>query len=409
MSARSVRFTLYREPYEDEYIAEGEVVVMHRSLSLAFSLFLSVALAGCHEAQRAPSLRTADSWGIGPYSSSHTTLKVTAATLGEELTVELWYPGSAPAPSESPLTSFERSSEAREALEELLQAAPESCPTASTQSHRDGQPRTDLGARPLVIFSHCHNCGRYSSFSLAERLASHGLLVLSVDHAGALPFLESSQGELLSRDQLDVRVSQIIQLLDVTLDDSLFEDSALLRGLEVDPERVGIFGHSFGSVTAGRVAQLDARISAVAGLAAPMENLLLPGVEMSEIKVPVLLVLAEEDNSIQEIGNTLLRANYDDANPPVWRVDLADAGHWSVSDLCGLTEQFLAGCGAGIRHSPGRAGESFEFIPVKRGIQLTRDYLTAFFLAHLSERDDALQRLRPTAARGGVQVYERRE
>ena len=32
------------------------------------------------------------------------------------------------------------------------------------------------------------NCGRYSSFSLAERFASHGMIVFSVDHAGKLPF-----------------------------------------------------------------------------------------------------------------------------------------------------------------------------------------------------------------------------
>ena len=382
-------------------------------LGLACSLILTptltLTLLGCEGSHPEPTPQEAHPWGAGPYPSGHTTLTVEAPTPGEGLVVELWYPGRAPASRESSLATFERSEAGREALEQLLEEAPAQCPTRSTQSRRAGPPRTDLGPRPLIAFSHCHNCGRYSSFSLAERLASHGFIVFSVDHAGALPFLEGARGEPLSGDQLEIRAGQILQVLDSALDGALFRESELLSGLAVDPGRIGIFGHSFGAVTAGRVTQVDDRIGAVAGLAAPMENPLLPGVEMSALKVPVLLVLAEEDNSVQELGNTLLRANYEDANPPAWRVDLADAGHWSVSDLCGLTAQLSAGCGAGVRHSPGRAGEPLDFIAVERGIQLTQDYLTAFFLAQLNERSDALQLLSPAAAGEGVQVYERLE
>ncbi|MEE2645496.1 MAG: dienelactone hydrolase family protein [Myxococcota bacterium] len=381
----------------------------HRHLLLFLLIPLIHLFGGCDERDHASPLNQAAPWGPGPYPSSHQRLEVDLPDQREAITLELWYPGKSPAPPDASPVSFEVSPENQEALSSLLQRAPEGCPTARIQSRRGGAPRLDLGARPLLIFSHCHNCGRYSSFSLAERLASHGFIVLSADHAGPLPFLEGAAGEPLSREQLDLRAAQIRQLLDLTLAGTLFEESGTLQGLRVDPDRVGIFGHSFGAVTAGRVTQVDDRIRALAGLAAPIENPLLPGVKMAEIKVPVLFVLAEEDNSIQEVGNMLLRANYEAAHPPAWRVDLADAGHWSLSDLCALTEPLSAGCGEGIRHSSGRAGELFDFIPVARGIQITQDYLTAFFLTHLEAREDARQQLAPSLAPEGVRVWVREE
>jgi len=219
------------------------------------------------------------------------------------------------------------------------------------------------------------------------------MVVISVDHAGLLPFAEGAPGESLSTEQLAVRVGDIRKLIDMAVSGSLFEGADAISQLRVNPDKIGVFGHSFGSVTAGRVAQEDGRIKAVAGLAAPMSNVLLPGVDMAEIRVPVLFVLAEEDNSIRELGNDFLRANYDDANPPVWQVDIADAGHWSVSDLCGLTALFAPGCGQGVRHSVGREGETFDYIPVIRSLELTKQYLTAFFLAYLDGRMDGLARL----------------
>ena len=69
-----------------------------------------------------------------------------------------------------------------------------------------------------------------------------------------------------------------------------------------DLTHVGVLGHSFGAVTAGRVAQLDTRFSAAAALCAPMENPLTPGVTLADIHVPLMFVVAIEDNSITEFG-----------------------------------------------------------------------------------------------------------
>lgn len=66
---------------------------------------------------------------------------------------------------------------------------------------------------------------------------------------------------------------------------------------------MGVFGHSFGGVTAGMVLTEDTRPRAGLALAVPMENPLLPGVVVADLQVPLLFVRAIEDNSITEIGN----------------------------------------------------------------------------------------------------------
>jgi len=347
-----------------------------------------------------------DPWSAGPYLPGQTTLVLDDPVRGRTLVVEAWYPSQETASQGAPTETFESEPTHRQALEELLAAATSGCPTLATGATRDAAAAT-LGPRPVVLFSHCLNCGRYSSFSLAERLASHGMVVLAPDHAGPTPFVQGATGEALGEPQLEVRTADLESVLDAAIEGSLFVTSAPLEGVSVDPDRVGAFGHSFGAVTTGSFAQVEPRVRAVAALAAPMASFLFPTVSMSEISAPSMFVLAEEDNSILEIGNELLRQNADAANPPVWRVDIADAGHWSVSDLCGLTEAFAAGCGDGTRHSAGRDGQPFQYLAVSRGIELTQRYIGAFFLAHVAGDPDAAIALRAPPVEDGVTLVSR--
>lgn len=352
-------------------------------------------------------LAPGDPWEEGPYAPAHTTVSLVDDARERALTVEVWYPGQAIAGEGALTETFEAEAGPRATLAELLGAAPDGCPTRVTGAVRGAPPYPGLGALPLAVFSHCINCGRYASFSLAERLATHGMIVLAADHAGPLPFAEGAEGEPLESEQLDVRAADVSALIDAAIAGEVFAASEVLAGLSVDPERIGAYGHSFGSVTTGRATQDDARIRAAAGLAAPMASLFFPSVRMADITVPLLMVLAEEDNSIMEIGNGFLRDNVADANPPVWRVDIADAGHWSISDVCGLTEAFMAGCGAGERHSEGRAGQAFEFLPAAEGIAIVQRYLTTFMLAHVAGDEGAMALLKALPEQSGVSVTAR--
>ena len=278
---------------------------------------------------------------------------------------------------------FEREADDSEALKALYDSAPPSCSTRTTQAIRDGVFDVALGARPLVMFSHCHNCGRYWAFSLAEALARYGFVVVSADHAGSLPFSPGAMGEPLSEDQLSVRREDIDFLIEQALDRRLFADTSALEELTIDAQRIGILGHSFGSVTAGLVAQTNERIRAVAGLAAPMANPLFPAVDISKISVPKLFFVAQEDNSIQELGNIILRQNFDDASSPAWRLEMADAGHWSVSDICGLVEAFMAGCGSEYGIQLSRKGSLSSIAQTRKASRWQR-IMSRHFLAPIS-------------------------
>jgi predicted dienelactone hydrolase len=254
----------------------------------------------------------------------------------------------------------------------LLAAAP-ACPARSARVAIDAAVAP--GSFPLVLYSHCHNCTRLSNATTAARLASHGFVVLAVDHAENTLW-DHLAGNDVSLDSvfLEVRAADVRFVLDRVAAGETPVAAA------VDLERVGVFGHSFGAVTAGRVAQLDDRIGAAAALCAPMENPLIQGVTLAELREPLLFLVAQEDNSITELGNLLMRNNFRDAPGPAWKLEVADAGHWSVSDLDGLVDIFAPGCGDGVRQTD---GEAFVYLDPETGRAIAAAYVTAFFRATL--------------------------
>jgi dienelactone hydrolase len=285
-------------------------------------------------------------------------------------TVQIWYP-TVSAPAEIAIEMLEIDP-LRPRYQALLAAVTTECPTRRIEVALDGEPAA--GPFPLVLASHCHSCTRLSNATSAIRLASHGFIVISVDHAGDTLWdsLDGNEGGLTT-EALAGRVADLQRILDT---ETGFPFDA------VDRTRVGVFGHSFGAVTAGRLAQVDDRVHAAAALAAPMENPFIPGVLAAEVAEPVLFLVAQEDNSITEFGNMFIRQNFAKAPAAAWKLEVADAGHWSVSDLTGLVAGFAPGCGAGKRQTD---GEDFTYLDPVTGRAITAAYLTAFFRATLDD------------------------
>ncbi len=172
-------------------------------------------------------------------------------------------------------------------------------------------------------------------------------------------------------------------------------------GITVDPERIGVYGHSFGAVTTGLVLQNDPRPIAGFAIASPMENPLLQGVDIESITDPVGFLVAVEDNSITEIGNLFIRNNYRDVPSPAWKGEVADAGHWSFSDICAVHPQFDACCGTADRQTDGSA---FTYLPVSDGIAIAQAYVTAFFAAHILDDANAARYLEADRFTGIVTI-----
>jgi dienelactone hydrolase len=306
-----------------------------------------------------------------------------------DLTVELWYPASGDATGAGQdLVDFVIDQADAMSLQAMVDVAPDACVRKQTAS--DAAPQiADIGAPlPTVVFSHCHGCARFSSFSLTERLASHGFLVAAVDDAGSTLF---DQGSLPPIDTAtrDLRRDDVVRVIDELLDPAAMNLPPEFVGL-ADAERLGVFGHSFGSVTTGAVLQDDPRPIAGVGIAAPWENPVLPGVTMAAIAEPVLLLVAVEDNSITEFGNMAIRQNFTDANSPAWKIEFADTGHFGFSDLAGLSDYFAAGCGPGTRQTD---GTPFEYADPFMVRELAAGRITAFFALHLLGDEDALPQL----------------
>lgn len=292
---------------------------------------------------------------------------------GRTLVAQAWSPSSG-AGGSMPITALE-TEPVRARYAALLAAAPATCPTRELTLTTDAPA---AGAFPLVVISHCHACTRLSNATTAIRLASHGFVAVSVEHAGdnLWELLDGVEAPL-DTATLELRTADVRAVLDAIVAGSTPVTNA-------DLSRVGVLGHSMGAVTAGRVAEIDDRISAAAALAAPVENPLVPGVTLANIDVPLLFVVAQEDNSITELGNLLARNNFRDAKRAAYKLELPDAGHWSVSDLAGLVDGFAPGCGAAKRQTD---GTDFSYLDAATGRAITAAYVTAFFAGTL--RDEA--------------------
>ncbi|MFY0542185.1 alpha/beta hydrolase family protein [Nannocystis pusilla] len=276
------------------------------------------------------------------------------------LLVEAWYPADisaqAAADAGHPIAEFVPMGPQRDMMVALLAKLSEHGQVGvreQTRSARDAAS-AGTGPYPLVMFSHCHGCVRFSMFTIAEHLASHGFVVVAPDHAGNTLFDEPQAP--LDEAFLQVRVADQSAVLDAVLDAGNSAVPEAIRGA-IDPARIGAMGHSYGAATAGRLAQEDDRIVAALPIAAPVQNPIFSGTKLAEIDEPQLFVLAAEDNSIGKIGNQLIESNFDAAATPAYLVRMKDTGHWGPTDICGLAEQFDAGCGPG-RGRPTAASSS---------------------------------------------------
>ncbi len=196
----------------------------------------------------------------GPAAVGVLTTAVTDGARGRTLPIEVWCPIES-AGTASAVIEFETDPDQRTALSGLLDAAPEACVAKTTAASRDA------GEYPLVLYSHCYTCTRWSAHVVMERLASHGFIVVAPDHIGDTLFdrLEGTES-LLNNELVDIRGADIRFLLDSVLAGEILPD-----GIAANTDQVGMLGHSIGSVTARRVAENDTRIAAVVGFAAPIE------------------------------------------------------------------------------------------------------------------------------------------
>jgi predicted dienelactone hydrolase len=319
----------------------------------------------------------------GPYAAGHQRVTLSGGEEANDIVVEIWYPATPGTDTAEDLSTFVTDESAVAAFETSVEAADDDCTRKQVSSVTEGTPAELEFDSPVLVFSHCLGCTRFSSATVAEYLASFGFVVLSADHAGNTYFDENPQ---LNTQALEARLAEVDVLLEsiATTPSTLPEPAkSVLTG--ADSGTLGIYGHSFGSVTAGNIAAGDNDIKAVAGLAAPFN--FIGSVTLSELTMPSLFVVLEEDNSISEIGNGLIRTNYADIGGASWIFEIPDAGHFSVSSLCGIDDGFNACCGEAQRQT--NPDETFTYPPAQPIRDRVARDVSAFFAAQLLDSSSA--------------------
>ncbi|WP_343869902.1 hydrolase [Dactylosporangium roseum] len=315
-----------------------------------------------------------------------------------ELMIQLWYPAAAVdgyplAPWLEPATvaAYEQSNG--------LPAGVLSWP--STHANVGAPMARHAGRRPVVLYSHGLGGGRTENTGLVEDLASHGYIVVAIDHihdarvvglpdgrleTTAIPELTHDNELRLTTQAVDARVRDTRFVLDQLAainggDNPDAERRPLPRGLRgtLDLNHIGMFGHSDGGATTAAAMHLDSRISAGVNLDGTLWT---PEARAGSTR-PLLLFGKQNLDPFQ--ANTWA-AFWASHRGPKLRLSLIGSTHATFEDVAVLVPQAASTLGI----SAERLAAAFGAIDGQRAIVILRAYLKAYFDVYLRHRGDRL-------------------
>ncbi|MBG0830408.1 hydrolase [Planomonospora sp. ID67723] len=313
-----------------------------------------------------------------------------------ELMVQLWYPARAAhghpfAPWMSP---------AAVPFFEQAQGIPPGTLLLPTSHARVAAP-VDRGrcGRPVVVYSPGLRSNRCLGTLLVEELASHGYLVVAVDHTYDADRVEFPGGRVesfaITDDVDDALIGKALVVRTADTRFVLDRLTALNAGHNIDAgrrrlpptltgafrlPRVGILGHSLGGATAAAAMRADRRLQAGVNLDGSLLSPATAGTGR-----PFLLFGSDpgpgpEDPSWDQFW----------ASQHGWKRELALMGstHTSFTDLETLLPQAAPSLGL----TPSQVAQAIGTLDPYRAIHAQRDYVRAFFDLHLRHLDNHLLR-----------------
>lgn len=318
---------------------------------------------------------------LGPHAVGRRSIEVVDSARDRTLNVDVWYPADADAAEDAPFTRYSF------------------LPTAYFDSEvaRDQPEVAGDGPFPLLVYSHGSGGISYAASFNMEHLASYGFVVAAPDHKGNTAIDRVSGGG----DEQSVvaynRPLDVSAVIDEMLDQGNEADGPF--GGAVDAEHIGVMGHSFGGFTALAIAggfaneegtvPADGRVDAIIALA-PSSTLIAESA-LTSIDVPMLLMTGTKDDTTPIDPQTERPWELVPAKP-AYRVDLTDAGHQTLTDVCDYAQEIpmlpdppevvidviedlaASGCGDGYMDH-GRAKD------------LVNIYTTAFFTSQIAGDD----------------------
>ncbi|MDP8256220.1 MAG: dienelactone hydrolase family protein [Candidatus Alcyoniella australis] len=346
----------------------------------------------------------------GPYPIGHRTLYFEnpddTDMLGNprQLCVEFWYPTDEAYRDAEQDRLGEFFGEWEEMVRSILSllVSPEELDNFDlpTGAVRDAPPRAELDELPIIIFSHGNSGVRSQNYTMCNHLASHGYLVIAPDHTGNALFAPFP-GSYVIYNILGMPASICQRQRDFSfLLDQCYkmneEPGGLFEG-RLDPERVGLVGHSFGGLTAVEAAKKDTRFRAAVDLCC----YLIPSYPQN-YQTATMFWLSREDNTMFDTDE-LIMLGYETAPAPKVMLEVLRGGHYSPTDACSFIPSLMGegdGCGMGEYDE---TGDPFEFLPPDQAKFLLNTYLASFFGVYvkydLRYVDDLINEWMPEEAR----------
>ncbi|WP_280366737.1 alpha/beta hydrolase family protein [Nocardia abscessus] len=213
-----------------------------------------------------------------------------------------------------------------------------------TRAVKDAVVSTDLGALPVVVYSPGFGIPGNHGSILAQELASHGYLVLTLSHTYESIVTEQSNGVVLQNG--GAVSNQWQKVLTARLGDVNFvinQLGSLPNGIgnQADLSKVAAVGHSYGGYTALEQAYHDPRVKAVAVLDGTAgydgtEN----HAQNNGVQVPVMLLSGDIDLGDNYLvgGEHGSWATYrNTTHGPLHMLEVAGTKHFAFTDIGLLT------------------------------------------------------------------------
>ena len=332
----------------------------------------------------------------GPYQVGRRVVQINDAARGRALTADVWYP-------------VEQGVTAPLSIYQFIPGIELASLTALADA-----PASAAGPFPMVVYSHGSGGLRYIASWFTEALASHGFVVVAVDHTGNTA-LDSVTGASTPRPVNALnRVQDVQYLITAMLGISATAGDPLSGTM--DPERIGVTGHSFGGfttlATAGGYSNelgsvpADKRVKAIATMAPYSE--LNSDEELAAINIPSLLVSGVLDTTTPIVNDTTRPWDLISGRP-LLRMDIDKAGHQSFTDVCRYQDSLstlpnLPQVFIDVVNEMALKGCTKDLIPIDEAHSITNGVTIAFLQTYVAGVDGYESYLSPKDAPEGTEL-----
>lgn len=312
---------------------------------------------------------------LGPYAVGHQRAQLFDPDRdNRSLPYDVWYPGDVAPGSEPERTVY-----------------PLAGPIGLTSmAASDDLPVSTDSTFPLLVFSHGSRGINIQSTRLMEALASHGFVVVSVEHTGNTNDDSSDSPEVAGSR----RVPDVSFMIDTFLGrNSIPGDPFQAR---LDAENIGVLGHSFGGGTAlGMLAGFygappDPRVDAVMPISVEVFDRF-SDEALAAVAEPVLFLGGTEDESVP-IENHDYGFDALTGSGAVYQVDVTGANHNHFAVICdigntlienGIGQDSWPAIGAEALLAPYEAACAEGAFPIEVVQRIQSTYAVAFFRRYL--------------------------